>query len=482
MIDENILLKNDLAKLNESAYYFEVLKCTKYKSAVHFLDITREINIITTIIIIIIGLIGNTLAVIVFMQKRFRQKSSEVFLLVLTISDCLFLLTHFFEDTLRTYIDFYIRKNRGIIPIQCYSNKIELNIVTTISEDNIFLILNITDKFVLTCKIVNYFRYLLRFISAYIITIFTIQRAIAVYFPFYQKTFTPSALAWKIVTCLVLVLAIVCSFVPILFKLNEDTNTTNHMPVIYCDMDKSKSQLYFITTITYIVLIMVIPIATIIICNTLIILKVYNASEQRKFLFAENFHSKVKGDSNNIYEESNFLGDGLPLSKSLTANLKNSSTESCHSDLYNIDTVSSQKSISKLNLAIKGPKKCSKLRRYQKNSLKVTRMMIIMSFSYAILNLPYFITWCMFYYSEAIKQQGNFINSKYLFGFINLAEIFYILNYGIHFFLYCASGKKFRHQLKSSFAKTRRKKYSSNLLKIEFILKLILFFFLDFVY
>lgn len=81
---------------------------------------------------------------------------------------------------------------------------------------------------------------------------------------------------------------------------------------------------------------------------------------------------------------------------------------------------------------------------------KITRMLLLMSFSYAVLNLPYFISWCMFFYHIGFQRASNTLK-YYLFSAINLSEIFYVLNYGVHFFIYCASGKKFRHLLRSAF-------------------------------
>lgn len=83
---------------------------------------------------------------------------------------------------------------------------------------------------------------------------------------------------------------------------------------------------------------------------------------------------------------------------------------------------------------------------------KITRMLLLMSFSYAILNLPYFISWCLFFYRIGFRASSMTQADKYnLFTAINLSEIFYVLNYGVHFFIYCASGKKFREQLRSAF-------------------------------
>ena len=207
---EAILMRNDSLLISNIS--FNDSYCEKFQMAVNLFDKTREINIYTTIVVIIIGLIGNILAVIVFIQKRFRKTSSEVFFLVLAISDGLFLLTHFFEDTLRTYIDFYIHRNRSLIPFPYqHCNIFNVTIIanafnrTSVEKTSIFEFINIADKFVTTCRLVNYFRYFLRFISAYIITVFTIQRTISIYNPIFQNQFSSPKLAWKIIVGLVIV-------------------------------------------------------------------------------------------------------------------------------------------------------------------------------------------------------------------------------------------------------------------------------------
>lgn len=80
--------------LNKS--YFNT-NCEKELDAFHFYTQTRKINIAVTVLIIIVGLIGNGIAVFVLGQKRFRTHSSSIYLLCLCLSDGLFLLMHFFE-------------------------------------------------------------------------------------------------------------------------------------------------------------------------------------------------------------------------------------------------------------------------------------------------------------------------------------------------------------------------------------------------
>ena len=68
---------------------------------------SKKISIYGSIFLIILGLIGHSLTIFVFIQKRFRQNSSNVFLLCLAITDALYLIVHFFEDTIKTARDVY---------------------------------------------------------------------------------------------------------------------------------------------------------------------------------------------------------------------------------------------------------------------------------------------------------------------------------------------------------------------------------------
>jgi hypothetical protein len=80
-------------------------------SYISFLDQSRKINIILTIVIILVGLIGNFLTIFVFSQKKFkcfRSNSSHIYLMSLAANDSLFLFVHFFEDTIRTLSKFFI--------------------------------------------------------------------------------------------------------------------------------------------------------------------------------------------------------------------------------------------------------------------------------------------------------------------------------------------------------------------------------------
>ena len=83
---------------------------------------------------------------------------------------------------------------------------------------------------------------------------------------------------------------------------------------------------------------------------------------------------------------------------------------------------------------------------------KTNLLLFIMSFSYVLLDLPYLISWIgLFYLSKYYENLNHEVESviayssekNYMIGIINLTEIFYLLNFAIHFYIYCISSKNF---------------------------------------
>ena len=455
--NKSMLLLPPRATNNESTNI-----CQQYINAINFLDLTSDTNMLSTLFIVIIGLIGNILPMIVFLQKKFRKRSSEVFLLMLAISNGLFLLFHFFEDTLRKYINYNIRRYEATIPLyeECISvNKLNMESYFN-SKNSLLFMINIIDKYELCCKIMSFFRYFLPFISAYLILIFTMLRTIGLYSPKYKDRFLSPILAWKIVIALIPIAAVLCSLFPFLFKLNKDIR--NGITVARCETDKNQEKIYFITTAIYAFLIMLAPIVTIITCNSLIIFQICRALERRKVLFARDISRKRKNKRYSIHdvrsfnEDSNFYQDRI---FSVYSTNNNNNAFSMTSNYLTVSSkfnpcVTDHSSFVK-NLTISQRRKFSKFVKFKNNSQKVTRSLVIISLSYTFLNLPYFVTRYMFYYTDASKADTTYLYLKYLSGFINLAEIFYVLNFATQFFFFCSSHKRFFQQLKASLFKSK---------------------------
>jgi hypothetical protein len=117
-----------------------------------FFEISLILNIFFTIALIFIGLCGNFIILIVYSQSKNRVNASNIFIFCLAIFESVFLMLHFFDDTIRT-----IKNTKRL-----FQNNI----------DNIDFIekFNIIDNNYLMCSISNYLKYTIRFIQAYTVS------------------------------------------------------------------------------------------------------------------------------------------------------------------------------------------------------------------------------------------------------------------------------------------------------------------------
>lgn len=229
------------------------------------LEFTRKINVYTTLIVIVAGLLGHSFTLALFVRKRYRVNSCHIYLLFLAVIDGSFLILHFFEDSLRTLIDIYSSDDHSNKTSSSYSLYRLLNYLK---------ILNITDNHDISCRLINYLRYILRFISAYIIVAFTVQRAVHVYSPLSHR-FKSKKTAWKTVATISVISLVINVWVLFFFKINYSDAKK------YCDVNREFKQNYFRITVAYIFIIMLVPILTIFVGNFIIILKTLKADTSR---------------------------------------------------------------------------------------------------------------------------------------------------------------------------------------------------------
>lgn len=379
----------------------------------HLLDFARKLNIFATVLVVLMGLIGHSLIIFVFVQKRFRTNSGNVFLLYLAVNDSIFLITHFFEDTIKSYGEIYINEANSY---QFYNRIIQL--------------INLSDRFEIFCNMVNYLRYVLRFISSYVLVAFTIQRLSIIYSPLSNR-FKSKTSAW--VTCLVITIISLISniWVPFIFKL-QNVNKTKH-----CDVEKEWNNVYFQITTAYIFITMVVPIIIIFTSNSIIICRLVKADTKRLVSLKMNTnlrrnseHSKQKSfvSSNNLSVSNNLqLKSSVKSSRSLSVQLKPH-----YSSITQIAN------------------RCSSGNNNRNNSKNSTKIVLLISFVFIVLNVPYLLSWFLFYYQIEFNQNDLLISNEYLFTAVQISEIIHMINYAVLFYVYCASGRKFRNQLKYS--------------------------------
>ena len=178
---------------------------------------------------------------------------------------------------------------------------------------------------------------------------------------------------------------------------------------------------------------MLIPILLIIICNSFIISLTKKADLERKKLQELQELQEIPKKKNST---TNF---------NLKSSLLNINKTDSNNQLNIMSRNSFRNRLSSFNLNSR--QLSSQKRNRINNSTKITKMLVLVSFSYAFLNLPYLIIWSMFFIQSALKH-NNETARTYLFSMLQISEIFYILNYGVYFYINYASSSMFRDQIK----------------------------------
>lgn len=395
--DYSYLIQNETSQ--QSYYVPEELLDFIIKSN-NLLENTTRFNLIATFIVIIFGLIGNYLIIFVFSQKENRKNSSHVFLLCLAINDAFFLKIHFFENVLRTFQSLTFD---GLT----FDNSLSVLYQA-------IRIVNIIDRFSIACRLINYFRYVLRLVSALIVVAFTLQRLIIVTSPLNTR-FKSKSCAWMSVLIISCISIIINAWVPFIFEVQIDSYSQ------FCDIKKEWKSEYLQITCFYVALTMLIPILTILIINFMTIFRTIKSdSERNKRLQVQRSCSRANTALDTKYDIS-FKNN------SLKSFIKLNNIKPFYMNNTHIET----KITAKLN-----------------NSKKITRMLMFISFSYAIFNLPYLFVWLIYYYKLTMNTIDPVLKN-YLFSLTRIAETLQILNYSLHFYVYCLAGETFRKQLKT---------------------------------
>lgn len=387
-------------------------------------SILRKISIISVIMITFLGLIGHLLTILVYSRKKFRSNSCHIFILCITINDSLFLLVNFFEDTIRELQDIFLHEID-------YSN----NILKSISVRDFFKFINITNKSNFSCISISYLRYILRFTSAYMIVTFTIQRFTILAKPLSNR-FKSKKSAWITVLVILIVSVVINGWIPFIYEIKIFRYYN------FCAVKKDWNIKYLKIGVLNLIVTVFLPAIIITIYNSLIICRTKKASIEREKL-QENHSKKLS----TIVTSTNKVS----LDIRRLSSLKVVNTELAINQIYNTSKRNSNASICSqikphyFNFDYL----TSQIKNKKINAEKITRMLNFVSFCYAALNLPHFLCWTFIFVNLNFGLNSDFIE-KYLPSFLQIAEIFYVLNYAIYFYINYAMSSVFRFQLKNS--------------------------------
>ena len=203
-------------------------------------------------IIIAVGIIGNTVSLVVFTATKLRSHSSSVYLAALAVSDTCFLLC--------TLVAWLSRMGLNAMNIQPW------------------------------CALVVYLTFVCSFLSVWIIVAFTIERFIAVWFPLWRRHLLRPFHARSCVLILVLASLVIYSFLLWMTRVVEQPNGGGK---VCHTLPKFTQGLNILTQIdTFLTL--VVPLFAIISLNTAIMISLYRSSKRMPVSWSPTTSSKRK--------------------------------------------------------------------------------------------------------------------------------------------------------------------------------------------
>ncbi|KAL8586556.1 hypothetical protein ACOMHN_053909 [Nucella lapillus] len=340
-------------------------------------------------VVLCVGVLGNTLSLRVFLSPNMRKLSASTYLAALSTSDILALLFYVLMEWLRVFLLPNMRKLSASTYLAALSTWDILALLFHVLMERLRwgvpqfrndhqqpAFLNTTG----VCHVLVYFSYVTRFLSAWLIVVFTMERYIGVCHPLKRKDMCGCRhSAPKILGGLLTVAMLLMLFKPILTSSRQFQTANSQME--RCLPDPDHRLLSFVLDTVYGLSITLLPFLLISILNALII---------RKLLTRNRRHKKCQ--------------------------------------------VVTEESIIRMEFTV---------------------ILLVVSFVFIVLNLPYCILWCQRFFlaNQDIHQllrDNDYTGDRFdhYEGALMITRVIFYVNYCVNFFLYSVTGAYFRKELK----------------------------------
>ncbi|CAF1324825.1 unnamed protein product [Rotaria sp. Silwood1] len=221
------------------------------KFATQIKHVCQLFRFYTSIILVIVGMIGSLLSIKVFSSTKIRRNSSNEYLITMSFIVALLLFNFFCDEVLRSLVH----------------------------DFNVDLPLNLVDLSRPLCKCSTYFRHTLRFAAHWIVVAFTLERLIVVYFPLQTSVLCNPRSARRI--CLFIL--IISFLIPFYSFIMSDISVVDEKhKLLECDIMNKFKKIYFYLTIIYGNLTLTFPILIVCIVNILTVRQLLRAGRLRK--------------------------------------------------------------------------------------------------------------------------------------------------------------------------------------------------------
>lgn len=313
----------------------------------------QKFYIYFTPFILSVGIIGNSLSLTVFMSRSMRRLSASHYLAALSLADITALIFYVCVD--------WLKRGLSLWPRGEYIHLLHM------------------EGF---CQIFMYLGYVSRFLSAWIVVAFTVERYIAVCHPFRRHQNCTIGSAKRILLFVILSSLVFNIYKPVLSGIHE---TSKGGPRI-CTANPDHNIISFVLDNVFAFFITLVPFVIITILNCLIIRCLYRRNKKRK--------------RDALITEENVI------------------------------------------------------------RLEFTLILLVISFFFIALNLPFFVVWCVqFSHATLISNidaaERASVDFDFLKGLLYITRTIFYINYCVNFFLYSFTGAYFRREVKMLFSRKR---------------------------
>nr|QVK45776.1 G protein-coupled receptor [Proales similis] len=353
--------------------------------------------------LVFVGLVGNIISLLVFIRagRKAPRIITRNLLILLSLSNIGYLLSFWYFLILNNWI----RSLRD--QADTHGLNWLLQILTSLHRVH-------SNNFV--CKSIVYLIGLTICLNASITVLLSVERALAINFPLWTRAMRQEhEYTFHILVAFMLTLSTLFPVYNLLFaQLVEYPNQ-----MVRCNIPRELSRPYFYLTLSFVAKTLALPFLIITFCNLSIIIKLYR--------------------NKNLLNEFN--------TSSLNQLVASGSRETPvhYSPVVRDYSHRPERSSHNANFYSK---------RLDKN-WRVTKMLVAISASFVLFNLPYFIIWCV--HADTRTRPGGLLTAelvhrlKVISAYLQLAEILNLVNYSMICFLYFATGKLYRKHLRALF-------------------------------
>jgi len=281
----------------------------------------------------------------------------------------------------------------------------------------------------LACVTVSHLSYASRLLSSWLVTTFTIERFIGVFYPLRRSLIISVSHARRVILAETVACAVLAGFAPFTIGIVDDGHGPAGSRLPDCDILPDRAHVYVVFNVAFVIVgSIVAPVLIIVTLNTAIFRRIRSRASHRRDFDATSSEEHQPGQS----------PPDVPARHHHTLSLYHHHHRHHHHHDQEAELRASRSQATAGN--------------GRQRDHNVTYLLLVVSSTFVVLNVPYCVCWlALFFYHISLdpatsscaarRLDGSLLAAKYV------ATVPYCLNYGVNFALYSVCARAFRDQL-----------------------------------